>query len=63
MKKLIDFLNYTFRFSEDVQISVKSILVVIVVLLATSIFLRLIRKVITRKLPPNDKLKFVDETE
>ncbi len=59
MKKLIDFLNYTFRFSEEVQISVKSILVVIAVLFATSIFLKLIRRFITRKLPPNDKAKFV----
>lgn len=59
MKKLIEFLNYTFTFSEDVHITVKSILVVIVVLFATSIFLKLIRKFITRKLPENDKAKFV----
>ena len=55
----MDFLNYTFTFSEDVRISVKSILVVIVVLFATSIILKLIRKFITRKLPPQDKVKFV----
>ena len=59
MEKLIDFLNYTFRFSEDVHITVKSILVVIVVLFATSFILKLIRKFITRKLPPIDKVKFV----
>ena len=61
MKKLIDFLNYTFRFSEDVQISVKSILVVIVVLLATSIFLRLIRKLLlSTQLKPSCVSKAAD---
>lgn len=59
MKKLIDFLNYDFIFSEDVHINIKSILVVLVVLVATSFFLKLIRKFITRKLSSNDKAKFV----
>lgn len=59
MKKLIEFLNYTFKFSEDIQISVKSIIVVIVILFAASIVLKLIRRLITRKLPKQDKLKFV----
>ena len=55
----MEFLNYTFTFSEDVRISVKSILAVVVVLFATSIILKLIRKFITRKLPQHDKVKFV----
>jgi len=59
MEKLNDFLNHTFTFSDTVHISVKSILVVIVALLATSFVLKLIRKLITRKLPPIDKAKFV----
>jgi len=59
MKKLIDFLNYDFIFSKDVHINIKSILVVIIVLVATSFFLKLIRKFITRKLSLNDKAKFV----
>jgi len=59
MKKIIDFLNYTFKFSDDIDISVKSILIVILALIITSYALKLIRKVITRKLPPQDKVKFV----
>ncbi len=59
MEKLKEFLNYTFTFSEDVEINVKSILVVIVVLFATSLFLKLLRKLITRNLPAHDKVKFV----
>lgn len=59
MKKVIDFLNYDFTFSENVHINIKSILLVIVVLFAISFFLRLIRKFITRKLSSNDKAKFV----
>ena len=59
MKKLIDFLNYDFIFSEDVHINIKSILVVLVVLIATSFILSLIRKFITRKLSFIDKAKFV----
>ena len=59
MKKLIDFLNHNFIFSENVQISVKQILVVIVVLIATSFLLKLIRKLMTRKLPEHDQIKFI----
>ena len=59
MEKLKEFLNYTFTFSEDVEINVKSLLVVIVVLFATSLFLKLLRKLITRNLPAHDKVKFV----
>lgn len=59
MEKILNFLNHEFTFSEDVHISVKAILIVIVALLVTSIILKLIRKVITRKLPQQDRIKFV----
>lgn len=59
MKKLAEFLNYTFTFSKDVYIDVKSILVVITALLITSILLKFLRKVFTRKLPEEDKVKFI----
>ena len=59
MKKFIDFLNYTFAFSKDVNIDVKSILVVIVALLLTSVLLIFIRKLWTRNLPELDKVKFI----
>ena len=59
MERLFEFLNYSFTFSDDIHISVKSILVVIVALFLTSFFLRLIRKIITRKLPKQDQVKFI----
>jgi small-conductance mechanosensitive channel len=59
MEELKNILNHTFIFSEKIHIDVKTILVVIVALFATSLILKLIRKVVTRKLPPLDKLKFV----
>jgi len=59
MEKILNFLNHEFTFSEDVHISVKAILIVIAALFVTSIILKLIRKVLTRKLPQQDKVKFI----
>ncbi len=59
LKNISDFLNYTFKFSEEIQISIKAIIVVIVILFLTSIVLKLARKVITRKLPKEDEAKFI----
>ena len=58
MEKISNFLNYDFRFSENIHISVKTILVVIAVFILTAIILRGIKKLATRKLPEEDKLKF-----
>mgnify|MGYP001821916281 CR=1 FL=1 len=58
MEGFKDFLNYDFRITENVHITVKSILIVIVVLIITSLILKAIRKFATRKLPEHDKLKF-----
>jgi len=58
MEKIRNFLNYDFRFSENIHISVKTILVVIVVFILTAIILKGIKKLATRKLPEEDKLKF-----
>tara|TARA_R110001583_G_scaffold26142_3_gene94335 strand:+ start:4832 stop:5662 length:831 start_codon:yes stop_codon:yes gene_type:complete len=59
MKELIEFLNYDFAFSNDVQISIKAILVVILALIVTALLLKLIRKIVTRKIPNEDKVKFI----
>lgn len=59
MDKIREFLNYTFYFSENMHISLKAIFVVIIALILTSIVLRLIRKIVSRKLPIEDKIKFV----
>ena len=58
MERLKEFFNYTFSFGETIHISVKAILMVILAFILTSFLLKLLRKVITRKLPQEDKLKF-----
>ncbi|GGK60008.1 MULTISPECIES: mechanosensitive ion channel family protein [Flavobacteriaceae] len=59
MNKLMEFLNYEFTFSKDIHITIKAILLVIVALLFTSLILKLLRKLITQKLPNDDKVKFI----
>jgi len=58
MEKINNFLNYEFEFGSTVHISVKTILVVIIVFILTALLLRGIKKLVTRKLPDEDKLKF-----
>jgi len=58
MDKIIDFLNYEFPFGEKVHISVKAILVVVITLFIASYVIKILRKLITRKLPQEDKVKF-----
>ena len=59
MDKIKAFLSYSFSFGADVHISVQTILVVLFALILASYLLRFSRKWITRKLPENDKEKFV----
>ena len=59
MDKVIEFLNYTIAFSKDIHISVKAILIALLAIVLSSFLLKLMRKFITRKLPDNDKAKFV----
>lgn len=59
MDKLIDFLNQDIKFSDDIHITVKAILVVIIALFLTYFLLNVIRKLVTRKLPLQDKAKFI----
>jgi small-conductance mechanosensitive channel len=51
-------LDYTFTFTDEISISVKGLLFVLIALIITSIALKLVRKFLTRKLPENDKRKF-----
>jgi len=59
MNKINEILNYSFSFGEKISISVKTLLILILVMILTSLILRLIRRLVTRKLPPNDKTKFI----
>lgn len=58
MESIKDFFNYTFHITEGVNIKVSGILLVLVVIFITSMLLNLIRRVLTRKLPGEDKIKF-----
>ena len=59
MEELKYILNYSFVFSENISIDVKSIIVVGIALLVTPLILKFIRKIVTRKLPQQDKVKFI----
>jgi small-conductance mechanosensitive channel len=58
MTELKDILNYSFNFTKDVSITVKGILFVVFVIIITSIVLKIIRRLITRNLPKDDRAKF-----
>ena len=59
MKQLKAFLEYTFSIGQNFEISVQSILIIVVVFIITSILLRLIRIAITRKIKQEDQGKFI----
>ncbi|QDO93935.1 mechanosensitive ion channel [Formosa sediminum] len=58
MKQVQDFLNFTFYLGQDISVSVKAIFVIVLVLFVTSRLLKLLSKLVTRKLPQDDKVKF-----
>ena len=53
-----DFLNRHLEFGNGIHISIWDLLIVATVIFVTTIFLRLILRLITRRLPPDDKSKF-----
>jgi small-conductance mechanosensitive channel len=52
-------LDHTFVFSKEISITIKGLLFVAVALVITSFILKLFRRFVTRKMPDNDKQKFV----
>lgn len=58
MKSISDFLVREFCYSKEICLSIKELLVIIAVILMTGIVLKLVLKLISRKLPKEDKLKF-----
>ncbi|PQJ79070.1 mechanosensitive ion channel family protein [Polaribacter porphyrae] len=52
-------LDYTFIFSKEISITVKGLLFILIALIVASLILKFVRRLITRKLPANDKQKFV----
>lgn len=59
MEDVLEFLNKELPFGENIHISPKVILILILALLITSYVLKFLRKIVTRKLPNEDKVKFV----
>jgi small-conductance mechanosensitive channel len=58
-EEMVSVLEYKFTFSEEISITIKGLLFVVFALLITSFLLKLFRRFVTRKLPDNDKQKFV----
>lgn len=58
MKELNEILNYTFQFNKEIGISVKSILVLVMVLLITFLLLKYFKRVVRNRLQNEDKNKF-----
>lgn len=58
MKKLFEILNYDFKFGGDIHIRVKHLIIIVLVFVITTYILKWVYKIATRKLPPNDKVKF-----
>lgn len=59
MKKILEFLNYEFPLGDQIHISVKVLLILILAFIVASFMLKIFRKLVTRKLPENDKVKFI----
>ncbi|WP_100612524.1 mechanosensitive ion channel family protein [Confluentibacter lentus] len=57
-EKTSKFLNEHVDFTKDISISVKDVLIVITIIFITTLILRLVLRIITRKLPEDDKGKF-----
>ncbi|MFG6687144.1 mechanosensitive ion channel family protein [Mariniflexile sp. HNIBRBA6329] len=53
-----NFLNQHYDFTDRISISVKDVLIIITVIFITTLILRFVLKIITRKLPDDDKGKF-----
>jgi small-conductance mechanosensitive channel len=58
MNKFKDFLNYSVEISDKIHLDVITILILIFILVLTSFFLKLVRKVMDKRLDEDDKGKF-----
>ena len=58
INKILDFFNYNFTIGESISFSPRSILIVILVFIVTSLLLKLLRKIIYRTLSNDAKIKF-----
>jgi small-conductance mechanosensitive channel len=52
-------LDYSFAFSKEISISVKGLIFVVFALIVAAFLLKLVRSIVTRRMPKDDQLKFV----
>ncbi len=58
MEKIKDFLNISFKVSQNIEISIKHIFILVIVLIVTSFLLGAFKRLITRKMSRGDRKKF-----
>lgn len=58
MEEINKFFNTTVNFTNESSLSIRSILFIILALVVTLFLLRILKKLVTRKLPDDDKVKF-----
>ncbi|PCE62998.1 mechanosensitive ion channel protein MscS [Sediminicola luteus] len=58
MKVVNEILNHAFHLGKDIQITVKSIIFILMIFLVTALLLTFIKRLVTRKLPEEDGRKF-----
>lgn len=59
MEKIEEILSYSISITDEISISIKTILIVIVAILLTSILLNSLRRILTKKLSREDAAKFI----
>lgn len=59
LKEIVDFITYNFINGDNLKISLLDIILLILALTITSWSLKIVRKVITRKLPEDDSKRFI----
>ncbi|NRA93480.1 MAG: mechanosensitive ion channel [Psychroserpens sp.] len=58
MKEILKALNKSYHITENISVSIMDMIILTLVLVFTTIILRVLRSIITRKLPLDDKKKF-----
>ena len=58
MQKILDFLNFNFTIGSSISFTVQSFLIILIVFVFTSYFLKLIRRIVSRTLSEQAKYTF-----
>lgn len=58
MESIKSFFNYSINLSDSFRVSVKQLIVILILFAIVTLVLRFVKRIMTRKLPPDVKLKF-----